>query len=140
MSTIIYNNIIPFKGSKAVTIWPLIFARKAAKWLKDFEENHEKIHLRQQLEVLIAALMCSIMLVLSTGISWWWLCASPLVYYTWYGIEWLVRLAVYRDRHVAYRNIAFEQEAYLNQYDLRYPKTRCPFSWIRYIGRKTYIR
>ena len=47
MATVIYNNIIPFKGSKAVTIWPLIFARKSAKWLKDYEENHEKIHLWQ---------------------------------------------------------------------------------------------
>lgn len=47
---IIYNNIIPFKGYKAITIWPFIFARKQ---LNDIDINHEKIHGRQQLELLI---------------------------------------------------------------------------------------
>ena len=47
---IIYNKIIPFKGYKAMAIWPFIFARKK---LSEIDINHEKIHLVQQLELLI---------------------------------------------------------------------------------------
>lgn len=47
---IIYNNIIPFKRFKAITIWPFIFARKQ---LNEIDINHENIHGRQQLELLI---------------------------------------------------------------------------------------
>jgi len=138
MATVIYNNIIPFKGSKAVTIWPLIFARKSAKWLKDYVENHEKIHLRQQLEVLVMSAMIILMAVLSLDLSRWWMLTSFGVYYTWYGLEWLIRLAVYRDTHMAYRNIAVEQEAYLNERDMAYLNQRKAFVWVRYIGKTTY--
>jgi len=138
MATVIYNNIIPFKGSKAVTIWPLIFARKSAKWLKDYEENHEKIHLRQQMEVLVMSAMIILMAVLSLDLSRWWMFTSFGVYYTWYGLEWLIRLAVYRDTHMAYRNIAVEQEAYLNERDMAYLNQRKAFVWVRYIGKTTY--
>lgn len=138
MATVIYNNIIPFKGSKAVTIWPLIFARKSAKWLKDYEENHENIHLRQQLEVLVMSAMIILMAVLSLDLSRWWMFTSFGVYYTWYGLEWLIRLAVYRDAHMAYRNIAVEQEAYLNERDMTYLNQRKAFVWVRYIGKTTY--
>lgn len=140
MATVIYNNIIPFKGSKAVTIWPLIFARKSAKWLKDYEENHEKIHLRQQLEVLIVSAVILAALILIFGWSWWWLLLSLGVYYAWYGLEWLLRLAVRHDTHLAYKNIAFEQEAYLNQNDMTYLGNRKAFAWIEYVGKETYKR
>jgi hypothetical protein len=39
---IIKNNIIPFKGYKAISIWPLIFCRSD---LNSVDLNHEKIHL-----------------------------------------------------------------------------------------------
>ena len=47
---IIYNKIIPFKGYKAMAMWPFIFARKK---LSEIDINHEQIHLAQQLELLI---------------------------------------------------------------------------------------
>ena len=71
MATIVYNNLIPFKGYVALTIWPLIFARMSAKPLKEHEENHEKIHLRQQLEVLILSAVIIAALILIFGWSWW---------------------------------------------------------------------
>ena len=49
---IIYNKLIPFKGYKAITIWPFIFIRKECSF-NNVDLNHEKIHLRQQLELLI---------------------------------------------------------------------------------------
>lgn len=138
MAKVIYNNIILFVGFKAITILPFIFARNSAKPLKDYVVNHETIHLRQQLEVLITSLILFLAMILIFGISWWWLLASPLFYYVWYGIEWLIRFAICHDTHVAYRNIAFEQEAYNNQLDMKYLSNRKLFAWIEYIGKETY--
>lgn len=47
----IYNNLIPFKGFKAITLWPFIFIR--GKECSQICINHENIHGRQQLELLI---------------------------------------------------------------------------------------
>ena len=46
----IKNKIFPFKGFKAITIYPFIFTRSK---LSDIDKNHEEIHGRQQLEFLI---------------------------------------------------------------------------------------
>ncbi|AFD55134.1 hypothetical protein RA0C_0118 [Riemerella anatipestifer ATCC 11845 = DSM 15868] len=62
--------------------------------------NHEKIHLRQQLELLI------------------------LPFFVWYGLNYLWNLIKYKNHREAYRNIIFEQEAYENQNDLEYLKNR----------------
>jgi len=40
---VIYNNIIPFKGYKAINLFGFIFARKGCN-LTDVDINHEKIH------------------------------------------------------------------------------------------------
>lgn len=62
---IIYNNIIPFKRFKAITIWPFIFTRE--KELTNIDINHEKIHGKQQLELLI------------------------IIFYIWYLVEWIIK-------------------------------------------------
>ena len=49
---IIYNSIIPFKGYKAITLWPFIFVRKEYSF-NNIDLNHEKIHLKQQIELLV---------------------------------------------------------------------------------------
>ena len=138
MAKVIYNDLIPFKGFQAITILPFIFARNSAKWLKDYVLNHETIHLRQQLEVLIASAAVIAALILIFGWSWWWMLTSFGVYYAWYGIEWLVRLAICHDTHLAYKNIAVEQEAYLNEYDMTYLKNRKLFAWVEYIGKQSF--
>ena len=38
---LVNNKIIPFKGYKAVTIWPFIFVREP---LNEVDLNHENIH------------------------------------------------------------------------------------------------
>lgn len=138
MATIIYNDIIPFKGYQAITIWPLIFARKSAKWLKDYVENHEKIHLAQQLEVILISLAIIAFTVCIFGISWWWLLLSLAVYYTLYGMEYMIRHLAYGSPKEAYRNISFEQEAYMNERDIQYLRDRKPFAWVKYISKRTY--
>lgn len=140
MATIIYNNIIPFRGYTAVTIWPLIFGRKSRKPLKMHVERHERIHLRQQLEVMLLSAAVLAAVILLAGWSWWWMLLNLGVYYAGYGLDYAIRRILYRSPNEAYRNIACEQEAYLNEQDAAYLANRRPFAWIRYIGRKTYKR
>ncbi len=71
--------------------------------------NHERIHLRQQLELLV------------------------LPFYIWYGVEYLLRLLQYKDRHKAYRNIGFEREAYANEANLEYLKDRNLWKFMDFI-------
>ena len=70
--------------------------------------NHEKIHWRQQLEMMI------------------------LPFYLWYLTEFLIR-RIFKPRKDAYLSISFEREAYARQDDLDYLKFRKPYSWIKYI-------
>ena len=100
---IIYNNLIPFKGWKSITLWPFIFVRKDVKF-DDIDLNHEKIHLAQQIELLV------------------------IPFYIIYLIEWIVRLFMKGN---AYRSISFEKEAYTHQYELDYLNNRNLFAmWL----------
>lgn len=102
---IVRNNIIPFKGFSAINLFGILFVRKDAV-ISEKTINHEKIHTAQMKEVLYA------------------------FFYLWYVIEWVVRLL---GKGNAYRNISFEQEAYLNERDLDYLKNRKGYSWIKYL-------
>ena len=108
---VILNDYFPLKTFIACTIWPFIFCRRI---LHDMDLNHEIIHCEQQLEMLI------------------------LPFFVWYGVEWLIRLLLYLNFYEAYRNISFEQEAYLNQHSAWYTDERRHFSWVKYLNRKTF--
>ena len=101
---VIKNGIIPLKGYKAMTVWPFIFARDE---LDDVTLNHEKIHGRQQLEML-------------------W-----VLFFVWYVVEWAVKLFVGMGN--AYRRISFEREAYGHEAEPDYLKRRKMWAWWRYV-------
>lgn len=103
---IIYNNIIPFKGFRAINICGIIFARKDALRLTWVILNHERIHTEQMKEMLY------------------------IFFYLWYLIEWIIRL--FRKGN-AYRNISFEREAYTYEQSNHYCKNRKRFAWIDYL-------
>ena len=140
MKKVIYNDIIPFKGFKAITLWPFVFARKKFNPLDDVTLDHEGIHLRQQVEVLVVA--AAVLLILCiTCISWWWMCIAPFAYYILYCMEYIIRLCAYGRGHEAYKNISFEQEAFLNERNFNYlSEERKAFAWVKYLTRKTYKR
>lgn len=97
------------KGFSGITVFPFIFARKkSCKSDKTFI-NHEKIHIRQQLELLV------------------------VFFFIWYGLEFLIRLIQYKDFRNAYRNISFEREAYTHERNLTYLTNRRFFSFIKYL-------
>lgn len=136
---IVYNYIIPFKGYLAMCVFPFIFVRKDARNLTVKDINHEKIHGMQQIETHIVALIFAVLLATVGLFSWWWVLVSPLVYFALYGLEYIVRwIGCGFDTREAYRNISFEQEAYLNENDLTYIKNRHLFASWKYLFRKTY--
>ena len=100
----IRNKYIPFQGYKAMNLFGILFVRGNAR-IDDITLNHEKIHTAQQKELLY------------------------IIFLFWYIIEWLIRL----PKGNAYRNISFEREAYDNQYDLNYLKSRKRFDFTKYL-------
>lgn len=97
---IIKNNIIPFKGYKAMNFFGIIFLRKPYS-LSEIDINHEAIHTEQMKELAF------------------------IFFYIIYFLEWLIRLFINKN---AYRNISFEKEAYSNENNLEYLKTRKHFA------------
>ena len=35
-----------------------------------------------------------------------------IFFYLWYAVEYLIRLIIYRNTKLAYKNVSFEREAY----------------------------
>lgn len=106
---IIYNNIIPFKGYVATGLWPFIFVRSSRKGkLSPITENHEMIHLRQQVEMLV------------------------IFFLIWYGLEYVIRWICYGfNSDKAYKNVSFEREAYNNQANMDYLRTRKHYAFLK---------
>lgn len=132
----IVNDILPSEGFTALTIWPLVFVRRSKERLfTEVMENHEKIHARQQIEMLVAGSALAIPLYFIVG--WWCLLALPIFFWI-YGLEYVVRLVICRDRYEAYFSISFEREAYANQSDAGYLRNRKWYAWTHYLCRRSF--
>lgn len=106
---IIYNNIIPFKGFKAINLFGILFVRSEYK-VEERTIRHESIHTAQIKELLY------------------------IFFYLWYIIEWIIRLFQCSfDFKKAYRNISFEREAYDNEFDIDYLENRERFNFGKYL-------
>lgn len=137
---VVFNKLIPFKGFLAITLWPFIFVRSELKAkFGDVDENHEDIHGCQQVEVM-ATVAAIVLVAFLFGASVWWFTSVPVSFYTLYILEWLIRLVVHGNQKEAYRNISFEQEAYLHESDFDYIPYRKHFAWIKYLTQKTYVK
>lgn len=129
----IVNNIIPFEGFVALTIWPIVFVRKDEEQKFDkIALSHESIHGEQQIEMGIIGVILALILFLFT-VSFWSFLLVP-IYFWWYLIEWLLRSMFGTGK--AYRNISFEREAYANERDINYLYDRTLFAWLGYMKKK----
>lgn len=99
MFLIVAKYLIP-KGFRGVTIYPFILVKYREDLNDSIFINHEKIHIRQQVELLI------------------------IPFFIWYLSEYFVRLLQYRNANLAYRNISFEREAYSEESNLLYLNNR----------------
>jgi hypothetical protein len=100
--------LIP-KGYRGLAAFPFIFVKDKEDSQNTVFINHEKIHLRQQLELLV------------------------VLFFLWYVLEYLFRLVQYKKAHLAYRNISFEREAYTHEFDLEYLKDRPFFGFLKFV-------
>ena len=100
------------KSFRGMAIFPFILLKH--KELKNdvVVMNHERIHLRQQIEML-------------------W-----IFFFLWYFIEFIIHFIRLKDLDKAYLNISFEKEAYYNQDDLLYLKNRKFWNFSNYIQTK----
>jgi hypothetical protein len=96
------------KLASGITIFPFIILKKKELLQDKTFVYHELIHIRQQAELLF------------------------LIFVLLYGIEFIVRLIQYKNFYLAYRNISFEREAYANESNYNYLKTRKWLSFIKY--------
>lgn len=87
------------QGIRGLAFWPFIIVPSTTV-VDDVLINHERIHLRQQLELLV------------------------LPFHIWY----LIAL-----RRKGYWNISFEKEAFANDHNLNYLKTRPLFGFRKYL-------
>ena len=99
--------IVP-KGFVGITLFPFIFLKK-----KDLKQdliliNHEKIHLKQQKELLI------------------------IFFYLFYVLEWSIKMFTYKNSYLTYQNLSFEREAYQNENNLSYLKNRKTWNFTNY--------
>lgn len=94
-----------------ITLYPFIFIKKPEDKKNRVLINHEKIHLKQQLELLI------------------------VFFYIAYVAEYYYHLFKLKNGHQAYRAISFEREAYAMEYDLNYLKKRKFWGFWKYLSR-----
>ncbi|CAM1348816.1 MULTISPECIES: hypothetical protein [Tenacibaculum] len=104
----ISKHIIP-KGFIGLTLYPFIFLKRKDLRYNYELVNHEKIHLKQQQELLI------------------------IFFFLFYAIEWLIKLIIYKNKHLAYKNLSFEREAYCNETNLYYLEERKLWAFLSYL-------
>ncbi len=101
--------LIP-KKYNGMAIYPFIFIKNKKLAGNSILINHERIHLRQQIELL-------------------W-----IFFFTWYIIEFLIHLIRLRNWNKAYHNISFEKEAYHNEDNLYYLEDRKFWTFLKYFN------
>ncbi len=111
MIIIAFPKILP-RNVRAIALFPFIFLRKENDKNNPELINHEKIHIKQQIELLV------------------------IFFYLWYSIEYFIHYIRLKDSHLAYLSISFEKEAYFNQDDLGYLRNRKCWEFIRFLNFK----
>jgi hypothetical protein len=108
MFLVVSRYLIP-KGYVGMALFPFIIVPHEKYRSDAIFLNHERIHLRQQAELLVVP------------------------FFIWYFLEFLVRLLQFRSRKDAYRNISFEREAYANEKAPDYLKSRAFWNFLKYL-------
>ena len=96
------------KSFVAITIYPFILVRNEVDKSNTTLINHEKTHLKQQVELLIIG------------------------FFLFYVLDFCRNFIRYKSWIKAYRNISFEKEAYQNETIPNYLKTRKSYSFLKY--------
>ncbi|WP_312075798.1 hypothetical protein [Chryseobacterium sp.] len=106
---IVCQNFLKNTKINGITLYPFIFIKNPEDKTNAVLINHEKIHLRQQLELLV------------------------IFFYLAYIIEYYFWFFKLKNPHKAYRRISFEMEAYTNEANLNYLKKRKFWAFRKFI-------
>jgi hypothetical protein len=104
----ISKHLVP-NGYLGMTVYPFVVLKTKALLVDVVLMNHERIHLKQQLELLI------------------------IPFFIWYSLEFIIRLMIYKNWRKAYRNVSFEREAYCNESNLDFLKERKFWDFLKYL-------
>lgn len=99
--------LLRFLPASGIALFPFVLLRKADAPHGERLLNHERIHLRQQLELLI------------------------LPFYIWYLLAYVYYRLKGMGHYPAYRSIIFEREAYKHDADPGYLTTRPFWGFLR---------
>ncbi|PIE48882.1 MAG: hypothetical protein CSA39_05460 [Flavobacteriales bacterium] len=100
--------LIP-KNYTGMAVYPFIFLKNKSLTDNWALINHERIHLKQQLEML-------------------W-----VFFFIWYVLEFCLNLIIYRNWKKAYKNISFEKEAYTHEGNPNYLNDRKLWAFLKYL-------
>ena len=106
---ILFSKYLIPKNYTGLAIYPFIFLKNKSLSDNWVLINHERIHLKQQLELL-------------------W-----VFFFLWYILEFLFRFVQLRNWNDAYKNISFEKESYENEGNPNYLNERKIWSFINYL-------
>ncbi len=109
---IVFNKFFVPKNASAIALFPFVFISKPRYKHHQTLMNHEAIHLKQQVELLL------------------------VFFYVWYVVEFLVRWLQHQNTYKAYRAISFEREAYANEANLGYLQQRPFWHFVKYFSLK----
>ncbi|MBK7149792.1 MAG: hypothetical protein IPH78_13520 [Bacteroidetes bacterium] len=107
---LVVSRFVPYS---ALAIYPFVIVKNKALATHSELLNHEKIHHRQQVELLI------------------------LPFYLIYLLNYVFNLLRYKNHEQAYRQIVFEQEAFAMDKGLHYLNKRKRFAFVKWIHIKT---
>lgn len=106
---ILFSKYLIPKNYTGLAIYPFIFLKNKSLSDNWVLINHERIHLKQQLELL-------------------W-----IFFFIWYTSEFLFRLLLLRNWNDAYKAISFEKEAYENEGNPNYLNERKSWAFLTYL-------
>ena len=109
---IVYNRFIPFGRFTALTVLVWLFVKEGVA-LTARLLNHEKIHMRQQLEIVAVCLLGTVAAHLLFGVSAWWMLAAVPAPLSIYGLSVAIEVLLLPYNR-AYGNSCFETEAIYN--------------------------
>lgn len=106
---VIVNKYLVPKGYAGITVFPFIVLQHKNLENNPVFMNHERIHLRQQIELLL------------------------VFFYLWYVVEFVIHWIRLFDSKKAYRAISFEKEAYTFENEFDYLNKKKIFSFIKFL-------
>ena len=106
---IVCQSLLKNTKISGITLFPFIILKHKTDLNNKILINHEKIHLRQQAELLV------------------------IFFYFWYVVEYYYLFFKLKDSFLAYKSISFEREAYAMENDLNYLEKRKFWNFWKYI-------